>query len=453
MNSIKNNSLLLSLLWTILLSGLLFLNIQELQRNPIQHAELQAKSLIKSVISFRAWASNFGGVYVHPSNQYPPNPYLKTQERDVITTDGKKLTLINPAYMTRQVFQDFYGKDGINGHLTSLKLLNPNNRPDAWEHESLLAFEKGSKQETTIETTSSGDRIFRYMQPLYIEEKCLKCHGNQNYKVGDVRGGISTFINLKKSEAITLKSIRTIVWTYALVWLIGLAGILISYRRSILLEIERDQRINLLSVSQNLAQEFISEMSETSNLEQSLQAISTMLEKRDPYTAGHQQRVADLAEKIALELGLSKEQAHGIRLAGIVHDIGKIQTPAEVLTKPGKLTDIEFSLIKLHPQTGYDILKNIKFPWPIAEAVLQHHERLDGSGYPQGLKGKKIILEARIISVADVVEAMSSHRPYRAGLGLGAALEEITSKRGIHFDPDVVDACLRLFKEHGYKFD
>ncbi len=453
MNSIKNNSLLLSLLWTILLSGLLFLNIQELQRNPIQHAELQAKSLIKSVISFRAWASNFGGVYVHPSNQYPPNPYLKTQERDVITTDGKKLTLINPAYMTRQVFQDFYGKDGINGHLTSLKLLNPNNRPDAWEHKSLLAFEKGSKQETTIETTSSGDRIFRYMQPLYIEEKCLKCHGNQNYKVGDVRGGISTFINLKKSEAITLKSIRSIVWTYALVWLIGLAGILISYRRSILLEIERDQRINLLSVSQNLAQEFISEMSETSNLEQSLQAISTMLEKRDPYTAGHQQRVADLAEKIALELGLSKEQAHGIRLAGIVHDIGKIQTPAEVLTKPGKLTDIEFSLIKLHPQTGYDILKNIKFPWPIAEAVLQHHERLDGSGYPQGLKGKKIILEARIISVADVVEAMSSHRPYRAGLGLGAALEEITSKRGIHFDPDVVDACLRLFKEHGYKFD
>jgi putative nucleotidyltransferase with HDIG domain len=452
-NSIKNNSLLLSLLWTILLSGLLFLNIQELQRNPIQHAELQAKSLIKSVISFRAWASNFGGVYVHPSNQYPPNPYLKTQERDVITTDGKKLTLINPAYMTRQVFQDFYGKDGINGHLTSLKLLNPNNRPDAWEHKSLLAFEKGSKQETTIETTSSGDRIFRYMQPLYIEEKCLKCHGNQNYKVGDVRGGISTFINLKKSEAITLKSIRSIVWTYALVWLIGLAGILISYRRSILLEIERDQRINLLSVSQNLAQEFISEMSETSNLEQSLQAISTMLEKRDPYTAGHQQRVADLAEKIALELGLSKEQAHGIRLAGIVHDIGKIQTPAEVLTKPGKLTDIEFSLIKLHPQTGYDILKNIKFPWPIAEAVLQHHERLDGSGYPQGLKGKKIILEARIISVADVVEAMSSHRPYRAGLGLGAALEEITSKRGIHFDPDVVDACLRLFKEHGYKFD
>jgi putative nucleotidyltransferase with HDIG domain len=452
MNSIKNNSLLLSLLWTILLSGLLFLNIQELQRNPVQHAELQAKSLIKSVISFRAWASNFGGVYVHPSNQYPPNPYLKTLERDITTTDGKKLTLINPAYMTRQVFQDFYGKDGINGHLTSLKLLNPNNRPDAWEHKSLLAFEKGSKQESTVETTPRGDRIFRYMQPLYVEEKCLKCHGDQNYKVGDVRGGISTFIDLKKSEAITLRTIRSIVWTYCLVWLIGLAGIFISYRRSILLEAERDQRINLLNVSQNLAQEFINEMSATSNLEQSLQAISIMLEKRDPYTAGHQQRVAELAEKIALELGLSKDQAHGIRLAGIVHDIGKIQTPSEVLTKPGKLTDIEYSLIKLHPQTGYDILKNIKFPWPIAEAVLQHHERLDGSGYPQGLKGKKIILEARIISVADVVEAMSSHRPYRAGLGLEAALEEITSKRGIHFDPEVVNACLRLFKDHGYKF-
>ena len=176
-----------------------------------------------------------------------------------------------------------------------------------------------------------------------------------------------------------------------------------------------------------------------------------MLEKRDPYTAGHQRRVADLAEKIALKLGLPKEQAHGIYLASIVHDIGKIQVPAEVLNKPGKLTDLEFSLIKLHPQTGYDILKAIRSPWPIPEAVLQHHERLDGTGYPQGLKGEQIIIEARIIAVADVVEAMSSHRPYRPGLGLEAALAEISRVRGTQLDSNAVDACLQLFKE-GYQF-
>ncbi len=452
MSSIKINSILLSLLWTGLLSVLLFLNIQETQKHPIEHAENQAKSLIDSAISFRSWATNFGGVYVHPTEKYPPNSYLKLPERDITTNDGEKLTLINPAYMMRQVFQDFYGKDGINGHITSLKLLNPNNKPDAWEHKSLLAFERGSEQETTVEQRPNGSKIFRYMRPLYVEEKCLKCHGEQNYKVGDVRGGISTFVELKKGEAIAAKSIKSLIWTYGIVWIVGLVGIFIFFRRSIMLEAERDQKINLLNVSEHLAREFISGMSVLSNLEETLRAISTMLEKRDPYTAGHQQRVADLAEKIALELGLSKEQAHAIRLTGIVHDIGKIQVPAEVLNKPGKLTDIEFSLIKLHPQTGYDILKGIKFPWPIAEAVLQHHERLDGSGYPQGLKADQIIIEARIIAVADTVEAMSSHRPYRPGLGLEAALAEIEKSRGKLLDPIIVDACLRLFKDQGYKF-
>jgi HD-GYP domain-containing protein (c-di-GMP phosphodiesterase class II) len=448
---IKRNSILLSLLWTGLLGALLFLNVRETQKTPLQHAEIQAKSLVNSAISFRSWATHFGGVYVRPSEKYPPNRYLKLPERDINTTNGEKLTLINPAYMMRQVFQDFYGKDGINGHMTSLKLLNPNNKPDSWERKSLLAFEHGSKYESTVEETPDGGKIFRYMQPLYIEQKCLKCHAEQNYKVGDVRGGISTFIDLKKGEEIAAGTIKSLVWTYGLVWLIGLVGIFISFRRSIMLEAEREQKIDLLKVSEHLAQEFISGMSALSNLEETLKAISTMLEKRDPYTAGHQRRVADLAEKIALKLGLPKEQAHGIYLASIVHDIGKIQVPAEVLNKPGKLTDLEFSLIKLHPQTGYDILKAIRSPWPIPEAVLQHHERLDGTGYPQGLKGEQIIIEARIIAVADVVEAMSSHRPYRPGLGLEAALAEISKVRGTQLDSNAVDACLQLFKE-GYQF-
>lgn len=265
-------------------------------------------------------------------------------------------------------------------------------------------------------------------------------------------GGLSTSVNLRSADAITASTLRTIYWTYFVVWIIGLIGIYISYRRSILFEAEREQKINLLNISEHLAHQYISSQSDSSNLEETLQAISAMLEKRDPYTAGHQHRVADLAVKIAHDMGLSDSQAQGIRLASLVHDIGKIQVPAEVLNKPGKLTDLEFSLIKLHPQTGYEILKGIKFPWPIAEAVRQHHERLDGTGYPQGLKGDQIIIEARIIAVADTVEAMSSHRPYRPGLGLEASLAEIAKQRGIQLDSDVVDACLRLFNDRGYKF-
>jgi len=189
-----------------------------------------------------------------------------------------------------------------------------------------------------------------------------------------------------------------------------------------------------------------------SNLEDTVRAIATIVEMRDPYTAGHQARVADLAAALAKQMGLPEEQVHAIHLAGTVHDLGKIKIPAEILSKPGRITDIEFSLIKVHPQAGYDILKGINFPWPIALMVLQHHERFDGSGYPQGLKGEAILLEARILGVADMVEAMSSHRPYRPGLGIEIALAEITRQRGIYFDPQVVDACLALFREQHYSF-
>lgn len=188
------------------------------------------------------------------------------------------------------------------------------------------------------------------------------------------------------------------------------------------------------------------------SLEQSIQAIAATVEARDPYTAGHERRVADLAEAIARELGLPDEKVHGMRLAATIHDLGKIQVPAEILSKPGKLSAIEFMLIKVHPQAGYDILKDIEYPWPIADIVRQHHERLDGSGYPQGLKDSQILFESRILAVADVVEAMASHRPYRAALGLEIALKEIERGRGGIYDPAVADACLKLFREARFAF-
>jgi len=180
-------------------------------------------------------------------------------------------------------------------------------------------------------------------------------------------------------------------------------------------------------------------------------AIAATVEMRDPYTAGHQRRVAGLAAAIAGEMKLPEDQIEGIYLAGVVHDIGKIRVPAEILCKPGRLSATEYCLIKEHPETGYDILKSIHFPWPISQIVLQHQERQNGSGYPQGLSDTEILLEARILAVADVVEAMMSHRPYRPGRGVDAALEEITHNRGTLYDPAVVDACLKLFRERGYR--
>jgi len=184
-----------------------------------------------------------------------------------------------------------------------------------------------------------------------------------------------------------------------------------------------------------------------------IQAMALAVEMKDAYTAGHQRRVADLARAIATEMGLSEEQIDGIRMAGVIHDIGKITVPAEILSKPVALSDLEYGLIKVHSQVGYDILKEIEFPWPVAEMVLQHHERMDGSGYPQGLSGDEIMLEARILAVADVVEAMASYRPYRPPRGMDKALEEISQNGGVLYDSEVVDACLRLFTEKGFKLE
>lgn len=188
------------------------------------------------------------------------------------------------------------------------------------------------------------------------------------------------------------------------------------------------------------------------NLTDAIQAIATTIEMRDAYTAGHQRRVSELAAAIAREMGLPQEKIDGLHLAAVIHDLGKVSIPAEILSKPAKLSPIEFELIKVHPQSGHEILKGIDFPWPIAQIVLQHHERLDGSGYPQGLKREALLPEAGILAVADVVEAMASHRPYRAALGIDAALDEISRNRGRSYDPGAVDACLTLFREKGFAF-
>jgi PAS domain S-box-containing protein/putative nucleotidyltransferase with HDIG domain len=184
--------------------------------------------------------------------------------------------------------------------------------------------------------------------------------------------------------------------------------------------------------------------------EATLQAVAAMVEQRDPYTAGHERRVGALAAAIGQEMGWSEHAVQGLRLCGMVHDIGKIAVPAEILSKPTRLNDIEMALVRMHAQTGFEVLKNVDFPWPVAEVIYQHHERLDGTGYPRRLQGDAILPEARIMMVADVVESMSSHRPYRPSLGLEAALEEIERHSGTWYDAQVVATCLRLFRDKGY---
>jgi HD-GYP domain-containing protein (c-di-GMP phosphodiesterase class II) len=210
-----------------------------------------------------------------------------------------------------------------------------------------------------------------------------------------------------------------------------------------------DQFIDRVKVDE-ITQRYVERLKQA--LRSTVEVISIMGELRDPYTHRHERRVGELAAATAIaeEMGLDADRVEGIRIAGCVHDVGKISIPADILAKPSRLTSAEFDLVKLHPQQGHEILQGIDFPWPVAQIALQHHERLDGSGYPNGLKGDAILLEARIVAVADVVEAMASHRPYRPALRMDEALGEIEGGRGKKYDSAVVGACLRLFREQSY---
>jgi putative two-component system response regulator len=188
-------------------------------------------------------------------------------------------------------------------------------------------------------------------------------------------------------------------------------------------------------------------------IEGSINTISSIIEMRDPYTGGHQRHVADLCRAIAMEMGFSSNPVQGIYYASLIHDIGKLAVPLEVLVKPGPISKIEMMLIKVHPQAGWEMLRKIEFPWPIAQIALQHHERMDGSGYPSGLTGDQILDESKIVAVADVVESMTFHRPYREALGIEMALQEIINNKGILYHADSVDACVKLFRENNFKFE
>ncbi len=329
------------------------------------------------------------------------------------------------------------------------------------EMETQALIESEEKYRVLTEASLTGIFIQQDGKYVFANERFARIHG---YEVEEVLGRhyldlvypgdrekVKAIVarRLKDREAPREYEIRRLTKEGRIVWCRMLAGkIRYKGRPAIMGNIVDISDIKALEVELRAS---LNKLERT--LEGTIRAFASAIEKRDPYTAGHQRRVAQLARALAWEMGFDGHRVEGIYMSGLVHDVGKLSVPVELLSKPGELTPTEFEIIKAHPQVGYEILKDIEFPWPVAKIVLQHHERLDGSGYPLGLKDGEILLEARVIGVADVVEAMASHRPYRPALGVEAALEEIQRGRGAVYDPQVVDACVKLFVEKGFQFE
>jgi PAS domain S-box-containing protein len=326
---------------------------------------------------------------------------------------------------------------------------------DAWEEGGILSSVFVSIQDgmsimdsdfNIIQVNPSMEKWYPHAMPL-VGKKCFQAYQGLSMPCRPCPAHRAIITGTPHSETVARRGVtgNTLGWleVYSFPWrdnhegrIIGVINYLrdITYR----LQIEEEREDSFKKVQKTL--------------DGTVTAIASLLEQRDPYTAGHQQRVAQLACAIAHEMKLHQSVIDGLQVIGCLHDIGKVAIPAEILCKPSQLNEYEFDIIRVHPQNAFDILKDIEFPWPVAKAIFQHHERLDGSGYPLGSSDKDIILEARILAVADVTEAINSHRPYRPALGLEKALEEISRNSGSLYDRNIVDACLRLFKERPFIF-
>ncbi len=400
------------LAWSLLVLGFIITLYLQNRDFAEQLAFNEAKASIKKDIAFRNWAASHGGVYVPVDEHTTPNLYLShIPNRDVITNDGQKLTLMNPAYIISQVTQDYAKLYGTKGHITSLDPINPNNAADIWESKALTEIE------TTLmayaELTKIDDTLYmRVLEPMFVNEGCLKCHGDQGYHIGDVRGGISISIPVQPYYNQIHHQLTYACLFLFLLWAIGCAAI-IHYKK---------RAHNYLFDKQN-------------DFEQYLYSLVEMIEGRDSYTAGHTRRVADYAVRIGRALSLNKAELDKLHRAAMVHDIGKIATPDSILLKPGKLNNIEFEIIQQHATSGYQLLHKINTFADIANIVRSHHERFDGTGYPDGLSGADIPELSQIIAIADAFDAMTSDRIYKGRKSVEQSLIEITQFSGRQFNP------------------
>lgn len=375
---------------------------------------------------------------------------MKLGVKDYIIKDSSFLDLIPNA--AKRVISDLENEiklikaeDALKSSEENYRLLAESVNDLIWKADLDLKFTYVSQSVKRMLEYSPDELLNIKLEKLLTKESAKRLHDFYDKAIHKKEG--NDHVN-SKSQMIELeqrKKTGTTVWTEISVSLIY----------------DSNKRVNgFMGVTRNITERKIAEQKIAQSfkdlrnlLEASIQAMGKATEIKDPYTAGHQRRVGILSYEISKRMKLTEEQCEGVRLAAAIHDFGKIYVPAEILSKPGILSENELCIIKSHPEVGFDILKTIDFPWPIAKIVLQHHERINGSGYPNGIKGDDISIEAKIISVADVVEAMASHRPYRPALGLKEAIKEIKKNRGILYDPKIVDICIDIITSPNFKFE
>ena len=404
-------------IWTSLVSIDVLLTGYENYTYADTLAENEALVSVKKDLAYRTWVSSHGGVYVPITKRTPPNPYLShIKNRDVNTSANQQLTLMNPAYTLSQMMKDYSELYGSKGHITSLKLINPKNKPDSWEKKALKTIDI-TKKPVFSKAMIDNEEYFRYLSPLVTKEACLKCHAFQGYKVGEIRGGVSVAIPLKNfyQEAFSQTLRGSIIMLF--IYLLGLG--VIFYGRKKAKEV-LDNKIK--------------------DYEQHIFSLVKVIEKRDSYTAGHTQRVAKYSVLIAEQMGYDAEKVDDLYRACMLHDIGKISTPDSILLKPGKLTPLEYDIIKEHVTVSYELLSEVDIYGDIAEIVRHHHEHYDGSGYPQGLKGDQIPIMSQIMTVADAFDAMTTNRVYKARKDVDIALEELEFLSGKQFNSKIIKA-------------
>lgn len=418
------SALIVSLGWTITIALVSVINTTSYYDIAEKLALNEAQVSVKKDLAYRTWVSSHGGVYVPTTEKTPPNPYLSNIDNRDVSIVGKSFTLMNPAYTLSQMMKDYTDLYGIQAKITSTNLLNPNNAPDNWELEALKQIEKTQQPFYEIShITGKGDYL-RYMNPLVTAQSCLKCHAHQGYQVGDIRGGVAVSVPLKEHYNLAFTQSGYLILSLFIIWLLGQWLIYWGYNK---LKIDTEKRIEMY--------------------EQYLYSLVDIIEQRDSYTAGHTRRVALYSIMIAKKMGYNETQMETLYRAAMLHDIGKISTPDAILLKPGKLSELEFSLIQQHVSSSYEILSSLETFKELAEIVRHHHERYDGKGYPQGLSGDQIPVIAYILALADAFDAMTTSRIYKGRRAVTEALEEVRENSGKQFHPEVAKAAQEALKE------
>lgn len=416
-------AIVMAVIWSVLVGGIGYFNSYNYYKTAELIALNEAQVSVKKDLAYRTWVTSHGGVYVPVTEKTPPNPYLShIKDRD-FTVNDKNFTLMNPAYTLSQMMRNYSELYGVKAKITSKNLLNPKNAPDSWEEKALDKVEM--TREPFYELDNIGSITYlRYMNPLVTKPDCLKCHAHQGYQVGDLRGGVAVSIPLEKHYALAYKQTLTLLSSLIVIWIIGLVIIYFAYKK----------------IKANID-------AKTAMYEQNIYSLVDIIEQRDSYTAGHTRRVAKYSKLIAKEMGFNSDKIELLYKSAMLHDIGKISTPDSILLKPGRLSSLEFDLIKEHATSTYEILRSVDIFNELAEIARHHHERYDGKGYPQGLSGAKIPILAYILSLADAFDAMTTDRIYKGRKVLEDALKDIEKNSGTQFHPEVAQNALVALKD------